>query len=571
MKHNVAMRILLALLLTAATAHAADRLTDFTASSGAPRTAEQMAVVFEAADLQLRVDPRKRTIEGDAALTFRAEGAASRLAVELDRNLRVRSIDVDGTALAAGTWSNPEGRLFIPLAKPLAAGDTTTVRIRYGGRPHVAKRAPWDGGFVWSKTPDGQPWVATAVQGEGCDLFWPCIDHPMGEPARMDLHITVPTPLVAASNGVAVGMEEKDGWRTYHWRTRNPTTYGIALNIAPYELISGEYKSRFGNTIPLRFYHLRGHDAKARELFAELTPILDFFESTIGPYPFADEKVGIVETPHLGMEHQTINAYGNKFAKSPEGYDWLLQHEFAHEWFGNQMTNSDWDDMWLHEGLGSYMQPLYLQYLYGDRMYFAMLHRGRAGIKNTAALVSGKTRTEEDVYQAARGGPGGDIYAKGAYVLHTLRNLIGDDAFFQSVRRLVYGTSDPRPGNFTPRYASTRDFVRIVNEVTGRDYGWFFDVYVFSAALPELTSTRDASGLTLAWKTAENRPFPMPVDVRAGDRVETLPMTDGRGHVALPPGTTFTIDPGSKLLRQEPYIEAFQKYDAEQKAAAKKK
>lgn len=562
--------MMLVLLLTAFTVQGAQRLTDFTASSGSPRAAEQVAVVFEAADLKLRVDPRRRAIEGDAALTFRAEAPVQRLAVELDRNLAVKSIEVDGTALAKGAWSNPEGRLFIPLARPMGAGETRTVRIRYAGKPHVAKRAPWDGGFVWAKTSDGRPWIATAVEGEGCDLFWPCIDHPLGEPARMDLHITVPAPLVAASNGVALGMEEKDGWRTYHWRTRNPTTYGIALNIAPYELLSGDYQSRFGNTIPLRFYYVAGHEKQARELFAELAPMLDFFESTIGPYPFGDEKVGIAETPHLGMEHQTINAYGNKYAKSPEGYDWLLQHEFAHEWFGNQMTNSNWDDMWLHEGFGSYMQPLYLQSLYGDRMYYALLHRNRAGIRNTAPLVSGKPRTEEDVYQSARGGPGGDIYAKGAHVLHTLRNLIGDEAFFRSVRRLVYGTEDPRPGNFAPRYASTRDYVQIVNEVTGRDYGWFFDVYAFSAALPELTSTRDGAGVALAWKTAENKPFPMPVEVRVGDRVVTVPMTGGRGEVAVPAGMTFTVDPESKILRREPHVEVWQKYDEAQKKAAKK-
>ncbi len=542
-------------------------LTELTASSGAPRAPEQMGVAFEAADLSLRVDPRRRTIEGDAALTFRAREPLSRLAVDLDRNLAVRSIAVDGAALPAGTWSNPDGRLFIPLPGPLAAGDATTVRIRYGGEPHRAKRAPWDGGFVWAKTATGQPWVATAVQGEGCDVFWPCIDHPTAEPARVDLHITVPAPLVAASNGVAMGMDEKDGWRTYHWRARNPNTYAIALNIAPYELMSADYRSRFGNTIPLRFYYLKENEAGARELFAEFPRMLDFFESTIGPYPFGDEKMAVVETPHLGMEHQTINAYGNKYAKGPDGYDWLLQHEFAHEWFGNQVTNADWDDMWLHEGFGSYMGPLYARYLLGERAYWAAMQRTRAGLRNKAPLVSGETRVEENVYRDDRGGPGGDIYGKGSYVLHALRALIGDEAFFRSVRRLVYGTDDPRPGNFTPRYASTRDFVTIVNEVTGRDYGWFFDVYLYGAALPELAVARDEAGLTLAWKIEGDKPFPMPVDVRVGDRVETLPMADGRGRIALAASETFTVDPSSKLLRHEPNIEAFRKYEEEQRKA----
>jgi len=552
-KHNRRMQLFLALLFTT-------KLTALTASSGGPRTPEQIAVRFEAADLQIRVDPRRKRIDGDAALTFRAESPVPRLVVDLDRDLRVSAIDVDGVALKAGTWSNVEGRLVIPLAKALGAGDTTKVRIRYGGKPHVAKRAPWDGGFVWGKTAGGQPWVATAVQGEGCDLFWPCIDHPLAEPESVELHITVPAPLVAASNGVATGMDEKNGWRTYHWRTRSPNTYAIALNIGPYALLSDEYRSRFGNTIPLRFYYLPEHEAKARELFAEFAPMIDFFERTIGPYPFAEEKMGIVETPHMGMEHQTINAYGNKFAKAPEGYDWLLQHEFAHEWFGNQLTNADWDDMWLHEGFGSYMQPLYGRFLHGDRAYFAGLHRMRAGILNKAPLVSGKPHSVEEVYNKDRGGPAGDIYTKGAYVLHTLRELIGDEHFFRSVRRLVYGTDDPRPGNFHPRYASTREFAQIVNHVTGRDYGWFFDAYVYTAALPDLQTSRDASGLTLTWKTPNDKPFPMPVEVRVGDRVETLAMTGGRGHLALPDGASYTIDPGSKLLRREPHIEAYQKY-----------
>ncbi|HEX7150523.1 MAG TPA: M1 family metallopeptidase [Thermoanaerobaculia bacterium] len=565
------MMLVLGILVTAAAAEAAQRpLTALTANSGAPRTAEQMAVVFEAADLQLRVDPRRRSIEGNAALTFRAVSDVNRLVVELDRNLRIRGIDVDGVALSPKSWSNPEGRLFIALPRPLAAGAAATVRIRYGGKPHVAKRAPWDGGFVWAKTPGGQPWIATAVQGEGCDLFWPCIDHPAAEPQQMTLHISVPAPLVAAANGVAIGMDEANGWRTYHWRTRQPNTYAIALNIAPYELLSADYKSRFGNTIPLRFYHLPEHAAQARELFAELTPMLDFYERTIGPYPFADEKLGLAETPHLGMEHQTINAYGNAFAKAPEGYDWLLHHELAHEWFGNQMTNADWDDLWLHEGFGSYMQPLYLRELYGERMYHALLHRTRANIRNSAPLVSGKTHAAEDVFRADRGGPGQDVYAKGAHVLHTLRNLIGDEAFFRATRMLVYGTAEPRPGNFTPRYVSSRDFLRFVNEATGRDYGWFFDVYVFNAELPELTTTRDATGVTLAWKTAGDRPFPMPVEVRVGDAVQTLPMSDGRGRVTVAADAAFTVDPQAKVLRREPHVEAYQKFDdARKKGAAK--
>ena len=547
----------------AGSAYARDAQPDLTAhtrGSGAPMTAEQQAVAFESAELSFKVFPDTHRLDGDATLRFRATAPVERLVVDLDGNYDIKSVSVDGTALPDAAYDNPDGRLTVRLPQPLAIGDQADLRVVYTGKPHVADRAPWDGGFVWATAPTGEPWIATAVQGEGCDLFWPCIDHPMGEPEVVTQHITVPDPLVAAGNGVAMGMDQHDGWRTWHWRTENPNTYAIALNIGPYELLQGEYESRFGNTIPLRFWHLRGNGDKAARLFEEFPLMLDFFESSIGPYPFAGEKMGVVETPHLGMEHQTINAYGNDYKQSEYGFDWLLQHEFAHEWFGNQLTNVNWDDMWLHEGFGSYMQPLYGQYLRGDAAYYAQLHGQRTSLANKYPVVSGKPMLEEAVYDKEHG-PGNDIYAKGSVMLHSLRELIGDEAFFGATRRLVYGTDQPRPGNFAPRYASTGDFIDIVNDVTGKDYRWFFDVYLYSAALPELVASRDADGLVLRWKTAGDKPFPMPVDVRVGGvdgDVVTVAMTGGTGHVDLPDDAVYTLDPHSRVLRALPHIVTFQ-------------
>ena len=540
-------------------------LSTYTVKSGAERGAEQMALDFEKADLKLRIEPASRSIRGDALLTFGTRAPLSRIELDLDRNLPIDAIEVDGQLLPTSSWRNPDGKLGIDLPRRLEPGQRVAVRVQYHGQPHVARRAPWDGGFVWSQTPDGQPWVASAVQGEGCDLFWPCIDHPMGKAKLVDEHITVPAPLVAAGNGVPLGMDEANGWRTWHWRTKNPSTYGISINVGPYKLLEGDYLSRYGNTIPLRLWYLPRSEAQAKELFAEFPQMLDFFESTIGPYPFADEKMGVVETPHKGMEHQTINAYGNQYAKTAYGYDELLQHEFAHEWFGNQLTNANWDDMWLHEGLGSYMQPLYMRHLRGDQEYFATLMQQRAGIQNKAPLVSGKPRLEEDVYDSQRGGPGGDIYSKGSLVLHTLRGLIGDEAFFRAVRELVYGNADPRPGNFAPRYGTTREFIDIIRRTSGRDLDWFFQAYMYQAALPELETRRKGDTLELAWKTEKGTPFPMPLEVRVDGRILTLPMADGRGSIALPAGAVVTLDPHSKVLRREEHIERFQRYQEAQK------
>jgi aminopeptidase N len=545
-------------------------LTDLTSNSGAPLTPEQQAVTFEHANLRFRVDPEARRLEGDATLTFQLKAPLKRVVLDLDRNLPIDAVEVDGQRLPSTAYRNPEGRLEVDLPHPLAAGATTAVRVMYHGRPHEAVKPPWDGGMVWSTTPDGKPWIATAVEGEGCDLFWPCIDHPTGRPKLVDEFVTVPAPLVAVGNGVAVGMEEKDGMRTYHWRAREVSTYGISLNIGPYRELTATYTSRFGDSYPMHYWYV-DDEAKAKMLFAEFPHMLDFLEGTIGPYPFRSEKMGVVETPYKGMEHQTVNAYGNDYAKTPYGYDDLLQHELSHEWFGNQVTNANWDDMWIHEAFATYMQPLYAGSIGGKQAYFASLMRLRSILANHHPIVSGKPRREEDVYNDERGGPGQDIYNKGALMLHTLRNVIGDDAFYRSVRLMVYGTEHPVPGNFAPRYGTTREFVDIVDKVTGKDMRWFFDVYLYQAALPDLKVERDGQTLHLAWSVPGNGPFPLPVDVQVGDQRVTLPMTDGRGDVTLPDeDALYVVDPESKLLRRDAGMEAYKDYVEQRKAKQKK-
>jgi aminopeptidase N len=541
-------------------------LTTQTLNSGGTMPAEQARMHFDHAELHFTIDAPDQRLDASATLSFTAKAATDVLLLDLDRNLPISGIDLDGHTLAAGAWSNPDGRLRIPLPSPLAAGGKVRVTVRYGGKPHVAKKAPWDGGFVWSHTADGQPWVASAVEGEGCDLFWPCIDQPQGEPDLVDTYITVPRTLAAPGNGVLVGITDEGDRHTYHWRAKHPDTYAISINVGPFDELKADYKSRYGNTIPMQFWYVRGHEAQAKELFAGFPRMLDFFEQEIGPYPFGDEKMGVVETPHLGMEHQTINAYGNQYRLNGYGFDQLLQHEFAHEWFGNQVTNADWDDMWLHESFGTYMQPLYSQYLYGDMDYFSWLHNLRLQLRNRHPIVSGSSKTEEQVYDE-NAGPGQDIYNKGAMMLHSLRQLIGDRDFFDSIRLLVYGRPDPRPGNFSPRYASTNDYVAIVDKVTGRKLDWFFDVYLRDAALPRLDQQRDGDTLKLRWVTEHGKPFPMPIEVQVGDTMHTLAMSDGSGQLQVPAGSLLIVDPHSRVLRQMPHIEAYRQWMKQQPAA----
>ena len=542
-------------------------LTERTAETGLPLTLEQQSVDFTQADLSWRIDPETQSITGDATLTLKVEKPIRTIQFDLDRNLPVSAIDVDGKPRPASAWNNPEGQLTIRLPRNYRAGEELKLRIRYGGTPHVAVRAPWDGGFVWSETPSGAPWIATAVQGEGCDLFWPCFDSSEIEIDTVDLHITVPQGLAAPSNGLFIGKQDNaDGTVTWNWRAQHPNNYAIALNIAPYESIGADYRSRFGNVIPMTYWFLPGEEAQAKELFSEFAPTLDFFESTIGPYPFGDEKMGVVETPHLGMEHQTINAYGNGYKKSAEGYDWLFHHEFSHEWFGNQLTNENWDDMWLHEGLGSYMQPLYLRWRGGEMPYMAALAKQRAQIKNRFPLVSGQPRTEDQVYNDADG-PGLDIYVKGSWVAHSLRELIGDEAFFRTLRREVYGRPDPAQGNFEPRFGSSTEFQRIASDEAGRDLGWFFDIYLRRAELPKLVTSRNGATLNLVWQTPNDLPFPMPVEIWADGMPLTVDMEGNRGSVELPsPDAHVVLDPHAKILRQSDDIDAFQAWQAAQTA-----
>ncbi len=538
-------------------------LTAQTLNSGGVMPAEQARVHFDHAELHFTIDPAGQSIDASATLSFTAKSATDALLLDLDRNLPISGIALDDQPLAASQWSNPDGRLRIALPAPLASGGKVRVTIRYGGKPHVAKKAPWDGGFVWSHTADGQPWVASAVEGEGCDLFWPCIDHPQGEPDLVDTYVTVPKTLAAPGNGVLIGITEEGDRHTYHWRAKHPDTYAIAINVGPFDVLKADYASRYGNTIPLEFWYLRGHEAQAKELFAGFPRMLDFFEQEIGPYPFGDEKMGVVETPYLGMEHQTLNAYGNDYKQDGYGFDRLLQHEFAHEWFGNQMTNADWDDMWLHEGFGTYMQPLYSQYLNGDADYFSWVHGLRMMLRNARPIVSGSSKTEEQVYDE-KTGPGQDIYNKGALMLHALRQLIGDKDFFESTRRLVYGRPDPKPGNFSPRYATTDEYIAIVDKVTGRDLHWFFDVYLHDAALPRLDVQHGGDTLTLHWVTEHGKPFPMPVEVQVGETVHTVPMAHGEGRLHVPAGSLLIVDPHSKLLRELPHIDAFRQWMKQQ-------
>lgn len=529
----------------------------YTLKSGGYLPVRQKGLSITKADLQFSILPDHQAIIGNATLNLNTNKTIKEFSVDLDRIFTINGVKVDGVALSSNQYENTTGELIIRPLSPVS-GDFE-VEIKYDGKPRTAVRAPWDGGFDWKRTQTGKHWIATAVQGEGCDLFWPCIDQPYGEIPEMDIKITVPNSLVAASNGVLINKTQNNELTTYHWQTKSlHNTYAIAINIGPYDTLEDTYKSFYGNEIPVQFFHLKENTEEAQQLFTEINPMVEFFERVIGPYPFANEKIGVVETPHLGMEHQTINAYGNQYRKDELGYDWLLHHEFAHEWFGNQVTNNNWDHMWLHEGFGSYMQPLYTQYLHGDMAYLAHLQKQRLGLINKYPIVQNKSVAVEEVYDRETG-PGNDIYAKGSLVLHSLRQLIGDDSFFASIRQLVYGTTTPKPGNFKPRFSDTNEFVAIVNQQTGKNLQWFFDVYIYQAKLPELKVERTDNSMQFEWLIQNDKPFPMPLEISINGELKKYEM-NAPLTLNVHPTDIVIIDPHSKVLRHREHINQYQEY-----------
>jgi len=540
-------------------------ITAQTRKQGGIMPAEQLALIFDHLDHALKVFPSEKRIEGVTTLSFTTKATIRTLILDLYPKYRLSSISIDGKVVPPSRYSNPEGQLRIALDKPFAAGAKFSAQVVYSGTPPLAKRPPWEGGTTWATTPDGQPWIDTSLWGGGCDLLYPCLDHPTLKPATSDLHYTVPTGLMAPGNGAFVSRVDKDGWTTWNWHARSVHTYGSVLDVAPYKVLEGDYKSRFGNTIPMRLYYIPGEEADAADLFREFPQTLEFWENVIGPYPWADQKMGVIRVPFSGLENQTLIGHSGKYEKTAFGWNWLMNHEFSHEWFANQMSNANYDDLWLHEGLGTYAQALLAEYLGGEVDYMAQLRTQRNTIRNQQPLVSGRERSEKEVY-ADTTGPRGDIYNKGSWVAHTLRKLIGDDAFFTAIRTLVYGRPDPKPGNFSPQFGTTQGFLQITNRVTGKDYKWFFDVYLYQAALPKVIATRENGLLKVRWEVPGNLPFPMPLDVRVDGRLVTLPMSNGAGETPADARAGVTIDPSSKILRQLDAVDAFQGWEAKQRS-----
>lgn len=534
--------------------------------SGGILMPEQAAYDVRFYDLSLTIDPDAHSIRGVLTVEARIVDALGTFVLDLDRRLTVDSVWVGEHADGLRPFERDARRVWIDLGHTYARGETAQVSVAYGGMPRVAPMPPWDGGFTWSTTESGAPWIGVSCQIDGADLWWPCKDHPSDEPDDgVALHYTVPDSLVVAANGRLERVDENgDGTRTFHWTVGEPiNTYDVTFNAGPFRTFEAEIVSVTGETIPVTYWVIPEDTSKGEILFDEFLEQIRFLERIAGPYPFRAEKIGIVEAPYLAMEHQTVITYGRAFDDQEFGLYTIVLHELAHEWFGNLASAADWRDFWLHEAFADYMEALYVGDRLGPSAYREYLVRlSRPAVRSRHPVAPRDPRTiRQMLYPDGfdRSLPGavlrqmdGDVAAKGAWILHTLRYLVGDDAFFTLVRRVTY--PDPSLEATTDgsqcHFVSTEGFIALAEEISGRDLDWFFEVYVRQPVLPRLIIDVHGSTLEMNWEVPDGFYFPMPVEIVLDGEHRRIAMIGGRASMPWNDGNPPVVDPDAWVLRQ---------------------
>ncbi len=546
-------QILAAVLLFVVSSFAQRDLGVRPTDTGGPLVFEQAVFDVQNYDITLDVDPKAKSISGTTVMTARTVIPTNVIVLDLDTPYAISKLTDGANDLK---YARKEGKIWIWFPSTKQVGDEIKTSITYAGMPRLAPRPPWIGGFMWEKTPSGADWVSVALQNDGADLLYPCKDHPSDKPATASMHITVPDPLVAAGPGKFERVDKNpNGTSTYNWRMTNPiANYSLVFNAAPYRLIEDTVRSVNGDIIPIKFYILPENYEKGAKLIAETKKYNAFFEKYLGPFPFRSQKLGIVETPHLGMEHSTAIAYGNKYKFAEDGFDWLMFHEFGHEWWANLVTASDWRDFWIHEGFQSFMDTLWVEETKGKEAYFTAMKNRQKGFKNKQSVAPREAKIAYQVYMSEPDylNSDGDIYGKGAYVLHTLRYLIGDVAFFRALRRMAYPTKEMETwtDGRQERLVNTDDFLTIAEQESKMELDWFFELYLRQPKLPRLISETSGGSLRLRWETPNNMPFPMPIDVLINGKPTRLGMKNGTG--SIPFATTApAVDPNGWVLKAQ--------------------
>jgi len=362
-------------------------------------------------------------------------------------------------------------KLFIQPLKPLYISEIVDIKICYAGQPPEAKYPPWLGGFTWSEDDSGNAWVGLSCQGEGGKIWFPCKDHPSDEADSVAINITVPQDYFVAANGLLKSTtDHENGLKTYYWLTKYPiNNYLINFGVGKFVEIADEYVCDDGTKIPVVFYVLPQMEDGATEFVQEVINSVRSYSKYFGEYPWKKEKVGFLNTPFSGMEHQTIVAYGNNYRVTHVdsfSFDPLLVHELAHEWWGNKVTVYDWADFWIHEGIGTYAEALLVLDNAGEDAYHKYMKRTQQRILNYTPIIVGENLNSTESYHT-------DIYSKGAAFIHTLRYVLGDSIFFQTLKEFATDS------NYTyQNKVDTQDFIDLIAQNSGQDLTALFDLYL---------------------------------------------------------------------------------------------
>lgn len=492
-------------------------------------------------DLRVRVNPADSSIAGSNAITYRVLQPGREMQIDLQVPLVVDSIVQDRRALA---WRRDSNVVFVTLRAAQRAGESRTVAVWYHGRPRVAVRAPWDGGFSWARDSSGGMWIATSNQGLGASVWWPLKDIGSDEPDSQRIAITVPDPLINVSNGrLRATTRNADGTATYEWFVASPiNNYNVAVNAGRYAHFTDTLTGENGR-LTLDYWPLAENLERARRQFPQTRTMLQCFEHWFGPFPWYEDGFKLVETPHLGMEHQSAIAYGNHYLNGYRGrdlsgtglglqWDFIIVHEAAHEWWGNNISMNDRADMWIHESFANYAEGIYTECLMGKTAGAAYVIGTRRGIRNDRPVVA-------TFGVNAQGS--GDMYPKGGNMLHTIRQLVDDDAKWRAILR---GLNH----EFRRQTVTGRQVQEYISREAGMDLRRVFAQYLTTTRIPVFEYRVEGAALSYRW--ADVVPgFAMPVRVQV----------PGQGTTWLRPTEawqTATVGQGAIVVDENFYVRA---------------
>jgi aminopeptidase N len=467
-------------------------------------------------DLSVTFDIEQKQLLGKNIVSFSHHSNGGALAVnheiqiDLQEPMILDSVLIGDAVLKKSSIRKDGNAYFIPFHENKNnENKLSTITIFFHGSPKVAKMPPWDGGIIWSKDPNGKPWVSIACQGLGASVWYPCKDTQMDEPDSVTMHFTVPTGLKCISNGQFLSKtENKRGYSTFSWHVSNPiNNYNIIPYIGDYTNIHEHYTGEKGN-LELDYWVLKNNEEKAKIHFAEVPRMLTALEHWFGPYPFYSDGYKLVEAPHLGMEHQSAIAYGNGYqngyqgtdlSKTGEGLKWdfIIVHESGHEWFGNNITSKDVADMWIHEGFTNYSEVLFMDYWFGTEAANTYCIGLRKNIKNDKPIIGQYGVQDEG---------SGDMYYKGSNMLHTIRALVGNDSLFRQMLREMNQV-------FYHQTITTAQIEEFMSNKLNMDLSKLFNQYLRQQSPPTLQIKQKKGKLKYRWVLVVDD-FDMPLIVQ---------------------------------------------------------